>query len=99
MKRSQAQVSVSRSWSSLPVSTMVHSRWGPPRSAACARSSRCPAAESNDGVRYSVLSCIDKEADDGFFAKRLGGLQPMQAFNEHEAPAVRPYQDRRLLTA
>jgi hypothetical protein len=28
---------------------------------------------------------------------RFGGFQPMQAFNEHEPSAVRPYQDRRLL--
>ena len=27
---------------------------------------------------------------------RFGGFQPMQALNEHEPSAVRPYQDRRL---
>jgi hypothetical protein len=28
-----------------------------------------------------VLPCIDKEGDNGLFAKRLGGLQPMQTLN------------------
>ena len=42
----------------------------------------------------SVLPRIDKEADDGRFAKRLSGLQPVQTLNEHEAGAVHPYQDR-----
>jgi hypothetical protein len=41
---------------------------------------------------------LDKEADNSFFAERLGGFQPMQALNEHETSAVRPYQDRRLQT-
>ena len=43
-----------------------------------------------------MLPCIDKEGDNGLFAERLGGFQPMQALNEHETSAVRPYQDRRL---
>ena len=38
-----------------------------------------------------MLPCIDKEGDDGLFAKRLGGLQPVQTFDEHEARAVWPY--------
>jgi hypothetical protein len=38
-----------------------------------------------------VLRRIDKEADDGLFAKRLGSLQPVQTLNEYEARAVRPY--------
>ena len=44
----------------------------------------------------SVLPRIHKEGDDGFFAKRLGGLQPVQTLNKYEARAVRPDQDRRL---
>ena len=43
-----------------------------------------------------MLPRIHKEGDDGFFAKRLGGLQPVQTLNKDEARAVRPYQDRRL---
>jgi hypothetical protein len=39
----------------------------------------------------SVLPRIYKEGDDGLFAKRLGSLQPVQALNEYEARAVRPY--------
>ena len=39
----------------------------------------------------SVLPRIDKEADDGRFAKRLSGLQPVQTFNQYEAGAVHPY--------
>ena len=38
-----------------------------------------------------MLPRIDKEGDDGFFAKRLGGLQLVQTLNKHEARAVRPY--------
>jgi hypothetical protein len=38
-----------------------------------------------------MLPRIDKEGDDGFFAKRLGGLQPVQTFDEHEARAVWPH--------
>jgi hypothetical protein len=40
---------------------------------------------------------IDKETENSFFTECFGGFQPMQAFNEHEPSAVRPYQDRRLL--
>jgi hypothetical protein len=47
-------------------------------------------------THHSVLWRIDKEADDGLFAKRLSGLQPVQTLNEYEARAVHPYQDRRL---
>ena len=35
----------------------------------------------------SVLPRVDKEADDGRFAKRLSGLQPVQTLNEYEAGA------------
>jgi hypothetical protein len=38
-----------------------------------------------------VLSRIDKEGCDSFFAERFGGLQPVQTLNEYEAGAVRPY--------
>jgi len=38
----------------------------------------------------SVLPRIHKEGDDGFFAKRLGGLQPVQTLNKYEARAVHP---------
>jgi hypothetical protein len=34
-----------------------------------------------------------QEADDGFFAERLGGLQAVQALNEHETRSVGPYED------
>jgi hypothetical protein len=40
---------------------------------------------------------VNKETENSFFTERFGGFQPMQAFNEHEPSAVRPYQDRRLL--
>jgi hypothetical protein len=40
---------------------------------------------------HSMLPRIDKEGDDGLLAKRLGGLQPVQTFDEHEARAVWPY--------
>ena len=40
---------------------------------------------------------IDKETENSLFTERFGGFQSMQAFNEHESSAVRPYQDRRLL--
>ena len=40
---------------------------------------------------HSVLPRIDKERNDGLLAKRLGGLQPVQTLNKHEARAVRPY--------
>jgi hypothetical protein len=45
-----------------------------------------------------VLPRVDKETVNCFFAERFGGFQPMQAFNEYKSSAVRPYQDRRLLT-
>jgi len=45
-----------------------------------------------------VLPRVDRETENSFFTERFGGFQPMQAFNEHEPSAVRPYQDRRLLT-
>jgi len=38
-----------------------------------------------------MLPRIDKKRDDGLFAKRLGGLQPVQTLNQYEARAVRPY--------
>ena len=40
---------------------------------------------------YSVLPCIDKERDNGLFAKSFGCLQPVQTFDKYEARAVRPY--------
>ena len=39
----------------------------------------------------SVLPRIDKEADDGLFPERLGGLEAIQTLNEYEAGAVHPY--------
>jgi hypothetical protein len=45
----------------------------------------------------SVLPGLDKETENSFFTEGFGGFQPMQAFNEHEPSAVRPYSDRRLL--
>jgi hypothetical protein len=41
--------------------------------------------------RHLMLPRIDKKRDDGLFAKRLGGLQPVQTLNKYEAGAVRPY--------
>jgi hypothetical protein len=38
----------------------------------------------------SVLPRIHKEGDDGSFAKRLGGLQPVQTLNEYEDLMKRP---------
>jgi len=40
---------------------------------------------------------VDKETENSVSTERFGGFQPMQAFNEHEPSAVRPYQNRRLL--
>jgi hypothetical protein len=45
-----------------------------------------------------VFPRIDKEGDDGLFAKRFGGLEPVQTLNKYEARAVGPDQDRRLQT-
>jgi hypothetical protein len=39
---------------------------------------------------------IDKEGDDGLFAKRFGGPQPVQTLYKYKARAIRPYADRRL---
>jgi hypothetical protein len=44
-----------------------------------------------------VLPRLDKETENSFFTKRFGGFQPMQALNQHEPSAVRPYLDRCLL--
>jgi hypothetical protein len=52
---------------------------------------------SANGSDALVLSRVDKETMNCFFAKRFGGLQPMQAFNEYKSSAIRPYQNRRLL--
>jgi hypothetical protein len=38
-----------------------------------------------------VLPCIDKERDNGLFAKSFGGFQPVQTFDKYETRAVRPY--------
>jgi hypothetical protein len=35
------------------------------------------SARANEGIRPSVLRRIDKETDDGLFAKRLGSFQPV----------------------
>ena len=55
----------------------------------------CPIAacprERMKAPSRSVLPCIDKEADDGLFAERLGGLEAMQTLDEYEAGAVHPY--------
>jgi hypothetical protein len=58
---------------------------------------RCPQ-ERMQRAGHSVLARVDAEADDCFLAERLGGLQPVQAGDQDKARAVRPYQDRRLLT-
>jgi hypothetical protein len=34
-----------------------------------------------------MLPRIDKEGDNSLFAERLGGFQPVQTFNKHEARA------------
>jgi len=38
-----------------------------------------------------VLPCIDKERNNGLFAKRFGGFQAVQTLNKHEARAISPY--------
>ena len=38
-----------------------------------------------------VFPCIDKERDNGLFAKSFGCFQPVQTFDKYEARAVRPY--------
>jgi hypothetical protein len=43
-----------------------------------------------------VLPRIDKEGDDGLFAKRFGGLQSVQTLYKYKARSIRPYSDRRL---
>jgi hypothetical protein len=43
-----------------------------------------------------VLPHIDKEDDNGLFAKRFGGLQPVQTLNKYKARAVGPYSDQCL---
>ena len=45
---------------------------------------------ANGAAGYSVLPRIDKERDNGLFAKRFGGFQAVQTLNKHEAHAVRP---------
>ena len=45
---------------------------------------------ANGDAGYSVLPCIDKERDNGLFAKSFGCFQPVQTLNKHEAHAVRP---------
>ncbi len=42
---------------------------------------------------------LDDQADDGFFAERLAGFQPVQALDQDQAIAVVANQDRRLLAA
>ena len=62
---------------------------------------RCPpgGVPEEDGRRRALMfPRVDKEADNSFFAERLGGFQSVQALNENETSAVRPHQDRRLLT-
>src|SRR6516162_5322071 len=43
-----------------------------------------------------VLPRLDEKADDSLFAERLGGLQAVQALNEHETRSVGPNEDRCL---
>src|SRR5450631_185206 len=45
----------------------------------------------------SMLPGIHPVADDGGLAERLGGLQPVQALDQHETRAVLPHLDRHLL--
>ncbi len=37
-----------------------------------------------------MLPRIDKERDNGLFAKSFGCFQPVQTLDKYEAPAVRP---------
>ena len=59
----------------------------------CTLAVRNPAKQHlpQTSARHSMLPRIDKKRDDGLFAKRLGGLQPVQTLNEYEARAVRSY--------
>ena len=43
-----------------------------------------------------MLPCLDKKPDDSLFSERLGGLQAVQALNEHETRSVGPNEDRCL---
>jgi hypothetical protein len=52
---------------------------------------------SANGSDALVLSRVDKETMNCFFAKRFGGFEPMQAFDEYKPSAIRAYQNRRLL--
>ena len=52
-------------------------------------SEAAPATDYAPGIE--CFPRIDKKRDDGLFAKRLGGLQPVQTLNEYEARAVRSY--------
>src|SRR5262245_33382333 len=45
---------------------------------------------ANGAAGHSVLPCIDKERDNGLFAKSFGGFQPVQTLNKYEARAVCP---------
>src|ERR1035437_4510212 len=45
----------------------------------------------------SMLPGIHPVADDGGFAQRLGGFQPVQALDQHETLAVGAHLDRHLL--
>src|SRR5260221_9745875 len=74
-------------------------RTSPPLWTRRARTERSRKPERTVGrADRSGLPRVDAEADDGLLAQRLCSLQPMQALNQHETGAVRPHQDRRLLT-
>jgi hypothetical protein len=69
----------------------VRDMGNPPRLAAFCRFSRCTI-----GLTCSVLPHIDKEGGDSLFAKRFGGLQPVQTLYEYITRTIRPYPDRCL---
>ena len=45
-------------------------------------------------INGSMLTRLDAEPNNGFLAKRFGGLQPVQTLDQDEACSVGPHQDR-----
>ena len=46
-----------------------------------------------------MLTRVDAEPDNGFLAKRLGSLQPVQTLDQYKARPIGPHQDRGLMAA
>src|SRR5262249_23934712 len=64
----------------------------------CERSEpRTTALAPQDDARPLMPARLHDVAPDRGLAELLAGLEPVQPLDEHEALAVRPHQDRRLL--